>query len=1049
MSFRASPNERSPTATAKLGVNTAPSLSPLRLAAAVVRVGRLAALLGAVVAATRAAAPIDFSAQIRPLLNQNCTSCHGGVKAAGDVSFVYRDVVQQVGKKSGRRVIVPGQPEESELIRRITATDPAVRMPPAEHAPALAPEKIALLREWIRQGATWEDHWAFVPPVASAPPRLSPANEARRPGEIDRFVLARLEREGIAPAAEADRAAWLRRVSFDLTGLPPTPEETAAFAADRSPAAFAGQVDRLLASPHFGERWASLWLDLARYADTKGYEKDTERTVWPYRDWLVGAFNRNLPYDRFVIEQIAGDLLPEASLDQRIASSFHRQTQVNDEGGTDDEEYRIAAVIDRVATTWAVSNAVTFGCVQCHSHPYDPIRAGEYYSMFAFFNGTKDADFNSDYPVLRLPADPARHAEAEALRREIATLRGTVVHAGRAQEQASRWTQLGALAARASSEVAFGLRDGVVQADGTTPANVRYEVTLPALALSHGPITALKIEARPAEAEKAAHTPERGFVTSEIQVQIAHPDGAVAKVEVGRFFPDTENFTTPMTKTVARPLAADQIAGSSPAAAAKAKAGNRKGKAAPAAASTAATTPAQAGPAAETRDVTLDFHFSANPTISGPRWVVAALRQPLVVPPGATLRVSVTHGRGITEKPAPIRRLAVAASGDPRWNALAADTDLARQAARHGEAMAELARIPGVEVPVSAELPAYERRETRTFVRGNFLEKSGPPVAPGVPALFPPLAAANPDRRALAEWFFQPGQPLTARVAVNRFWEQLFGTGLVATLEDFGSAGERPSHPELLDWLAVHFERDLRWDVKALLREIVTSAAYRQDARFRPELGDRDPQNRLLARGPRQRLTAEMVRDQSLAASGLLSRKLGGPPVMPPQPPGVWQTVYNSKNWVESTGPDRYRRALYTFWKRSAAYPGFLSFDLPTRDLCTARRTPTNTPLQALVTLNDVVYREAGDALADRAARAAGAEATPARQIALAFEWVVSRPPTDAELARLLRLHSEISTAATRPAAAAAGEGATQPAPSRAMAAVASAILNLDAAFIR
>lgn len=1006
-------------------------------------------LLAASVPAVPAAEPIDFSAQIRPLLNQNCTSCHGGVKAAGDVSFVYRDVVEQVGKKSGRRVIVPGQPEESELIRRITASDPAVRMPPVEHAPALAPEKIALLREWIRQGATWEDHWAFVPPVAAAPPRLASANEARRPGAIDRFVLARLEREGIAPAAEAERAALLRRVSFDLTGLPPTPEETAAFVADRSPEAFARQVDRLLASPHFGERWASVWLDLARYADTKGYEKDTERTVWPYRDWLVGAFNRNLPYDRFVGEQIAGDLLPEATLDQRVASSFHRQTQVNDEGGTDDEEYRVAAVIDRVATTWHVTNAVTFGCVQCHSHPYDPIRAGEYYRMFAFFNGTKDADFNNEYPVLRVPADPARHADAEALRREIATLRRTVVQAGREQEQTSRWTPLGALAARASSEVAFGLRDGVVQADGTTPANVRYDVTVPGLALSHGPITALKIEARPADAEKAAHTPERGFVTTEIQVQIAHADGSVAKVDIGRFFPDTENFTTPVTKTVVRPAAAGEGSLAAPAPVAKGKAGNRKGKAAPAVTSAA---PAAAGPATaatETRDVTLDYHFSANPTISGPRWVVAALRQPLVVPPGGTVRISVTHGRGITEKPAPIRRLAIAASGDPRWNALAADADLARQAARHSEALAELARIPGVEVPVSEELPAYERRETRAFVRGNFLEKGGPPVAPGVPALFPALSAANPDRRALAEWFFQPGQPLTARVAVNRFWEQLFGTGLVATLEDFGSAGEPPSHPELLDWLAVRFERDLRWDMKALLRELVLSATYRQDARIRAELGDRDPQNRLLARGPRQRLTAEMVRDQALAASGLLSRKLGGPPVMPPQPPGVWQTVYNSKNWVESTGPDRYRRALYTFWKRSAAYPGFLSFDLPTRDLCTARRTPTNTPLQALVTLNDVVYQEAGDALAARAAREAGAEATAARRIALAFEWVVSRPPTDAELARLLRLHGEIAAEESRPAAAGAGEDSTRPRPPRAMAAVASAILNLDAAFIR
>ncbi len=987
--------------------------------------------------AAAAAAPIDFSAQIRPLLNQNCTSCHGGVKAAGDVSFVYRDVVQQVGKKSGRRVIVPGDPDASELIRRITAADTTERMPPVEHAPALAPEKIGLLRQWIREGAVWADHWAFVPPVAQTPPRLSPALEARRPGAIDRFVLARLEKAGITPAAEADRPALLRRVSFDLTGLPPTPEETAAFVADRSPEAFANQVDRLLASPHFGERWASLWLDLARYADTKGYEKDTERTVWPYRDWLVGALNRNLPYDRFVGEQIAGDLFPGATLDQRIASAFHRQTQVNDEGGTDDEEYRIAAVIDRVATTWHVTGAVTFGCVQCHAHPYDPIRAGEYYRMFAFFNGTKDADFNNEYPVVRVPTDPARRDESDALRREIAALRRTVVQAGRDLAQTSRWTQLDALGARASSDVAFRIHDGVVHADGTTPANVRYDITLPALGLSHGPITALKIEARPVDPEKAVHTPERGFVTTEIQVHLAGPDGTVTRVEVGRYFPDTENFTTPVTRTVMR-RTPGLPEGEGPAAPAKnGKAANRKGKSAA----------DSAGTAPEVRDVTLDYHFSANPTLDRPRWIVAALRTPLAVPPGSTLRVSVTHGRGITEKPAPIRRLAVAASGDLRWSAVAGDRDIARAAGRHSEALADLARIPGVDVPTSEELPGYERRETRAFVRGNFLEKAGAPVSPGVPALFPPLASENPDRRDLAAWFFQPGQPLTSRVAVNRFWEQLFGTGLVATLEDFGSAGERPSHPELLDWLALHFERDLRWDMKALLREIVLSAAYRQEARLRPELGDRDPQNRLLARGPRQRLTAEMVRDQALAASGLLSRKLGGPPVMPPQPSGVWQTVYNSKNWVESTGPDRHRRALYTFWKRSAAYPGFLSFDLPNRDLCTARRTPTNTPLQALVTLNDIVYQEAGDALAARAVREGGPVATPAHRIALAFERVVSRPPTAAESARLLRLHDEIAAAEARPDATGSTGGSERP--SRALAAVAAAILNLDAAFTR
>ena len=1048
------------------------------------------ASLGLVASAFAAAQPVDFATQIRPLLNQSCVPCHGGVKSAGEISFVYRDVVSAVGKKSGKRVIVPGQPAESELMARITSTDPEYRMPPADHGPALPPDKIALLRAWIAQGAGWQEHWAFTPPVAQAVPRgagVSPASRkdaggtpALRP--IDAFVRARLAQEKLVPSAEAPRAALLRRASLDLIGLPPTPEEIAGFVADAAPNAFEQQVDRLLASPHFGERWASHWLDLARYADTKGYEADRERTVWPYRDWVIGALNRNLPYDRFLIEQLAGDLLPQATLEQQVATTFHRLTQVNDEGGTDDEEFRTVAVIDRVATTWQAAAAVTFNCVQCHSHPYDPIRQQEFYRFLAFFNNTRDADFNDELPTLRVPDDPARYPEVARLRTEIATLRHDVVSAGRALAADAQWRPQPILAARATPDATVHVRDGALEADGTLAANVRYELTLPVLALSGEPITAIRFEVPPDDAEKARHTPERGFIVNQLQVALSDASGNVTPVSVGRFFPDTENFTTITTKAVAKAESAgatlrvrpaqgpEPVEGvataddtnpesrasslpqspTAPPAAPKQPAKKAaKGSAPKAGAPKAGAAKAGAmAPPTETRDITLDFHFAANPTLSRPRWIVAALREPLVAPAGATIHITVTHGRQISSKPAFARRLRVATSSDARWTALGRDAGLARKSARVSEAIAELARIPGTELPVMAELPSEERRETRLFHRGNFLEKTGAPLEPGVPALFPPLPAGAPaNRLTLAQWFFQPGQPLTARAAVNRFWEQLFGTGLVATLEDFGSVGERPSHPELLDWLAVHFERDLKWDTKALLRAIVTSATYRQDATLRPELLERDPQNRLLARGPRQRLTAEMVRDQALAASGLLSRKMGGPPVMPPQPPGVWQTVYNNKDWVESKGEDRFRRGVYTFWKRSAAYPGFLTFDMTSRDLCSARRTPTNTPLQALVTLNDVVYFEAADALAARVGRELADSGVEAR-LARAFELVISRPPTAAEVARLKTLHDESRRAATAVTAGNA-EKTGETSDHRAMRSVAVAILNLDAALVR
>jgi len=1015
---------------------------------------------------------VDFSRDIRPILNQNCVVCHGGVRQKNGVSFIFREEALGVGK-SGRRTIVPGNPTASELMARVTSTDPEVRMP--YHAPPLPPQQIALLRQWIKEGAKWQDYWAFVPPKTQPLPQLKRAGWARQP--MDQFILARLEKEGLAPSPEAEKAALLRRVSFDLTGLPPTPEEEAAYLADSSPNAYEKQVDRLLASPRYGERWASMWLDLARYADTKGYEKDRERTgVWPYRDWVIDAFNRNLPYDQFVIKQLAGDLLPNATFEDRIATAFHRQTPNNEEGGTDDEEFRLVAVMDRVATTWSVLNGVTINCVQCHSHPYDPIRHSEYYKSLAFFNTQRDADLDDDRPNLTVPKDKARYAEAAQIQQEIAKLLCAVVTSDRQVADRTQWKPLPIQIAAANEVLAleqvvpelqreltelqkkdkislkekaeqlkglleaikgtkarlahakvtgpaktFRIHDGEALANANTPPQSFYELTananLPVL-------TAIRIAVPPFDAEKARHTPESGFIVDKVQAWLIHPGGKQDRIAFRYFVQDSEPN-----------LAAAVSVGSDP------KQKLKKVDPVPSA-------------------------FAAFTKLFQTRWIVGVPTAPLQLAPGSRIKVDLKQIQNINDKPALIQRVSLAVSGDPSWTSLARDTIRAQKIERLKELEKQLAKIPSVPLPVMEEQTPYEQRATLEFERGNFLTKIGPDLEPDVPGLFPKLPAGAPrNRLALAKWFFTPGQPLTARVAVNRYWQELFGTGIVETLENFGSVGEEPSHPELLDWLALHFQNDLHWDMKALLRELVTSATYRQSAVTTPTLTAKDPRNRLLAHGPQQRLTAEMVRDQALVASGLLSTVMGGPPVMPPQPPGVWNTVYNYSKWTDATGPNRYRRAIYTYVKRTSGYPSFLMFDASDRDTSLPRRIPTNTPLQALVTLNDPVDQEAAEALARRVMKATAAKTSDASgaddilDARLAYETrlVLSRNPTPRELAAL---RAFVKKALTMPKQAAL-VNASMKVPEKslgkeissreldALTAVGSILFNLDAALVR
>lgn len=952
---------------------------------------------------------VDFNRDIRPILNQSCSSCHGGVRQKGGVSFSFRE--EALGKgKSGRSIIVPGDPDASELIKRLTSQDPEARMP--FHASPLSSEQISLFRRWIKDGAKWSDYWAFVPPRPQTLPPVKDAQWSRQP--LDRFILSRLERESLHPSPEADKAALLRRVSLDLIGLPPTSDEQDAFLADASPNAYEKQVDRLLASPAYGERWASMWLDLARYADSYGYEADNLRLgVWAYRDWVVNAFNRNLPCDEFVTKQLAGDLLPNATFEDKIATSFHRQTPNNQEGGTDDEEFRLVAVMDRVATTWSVLNGITMNCVQCHAHPYDPIRHHEYYQSLAFFNTSKDADRDDDYPNLRIPKDKTKYAETAQMQQDLAPLLATLVSQDRNLVQAGEWkslpiqsaaadeapalmdilpeaekylhelekqkdstaskkedianqletirvikSRLAAARARGGPVRTFHLRDGEAFADPATPAKSVYILDAsgaPAL------VTAIRVEVVPIDAAKARHTPEEGFIVDRVQAFLLHSSGKRERIVFAGFLHDNvenaEKSLTPAADT--KPVA----------------------------------------PAGELAD-----GFSANPKFFYTRWIVGVPSQPLSMAPDDRIEVTLKQTREIDSKPVQIKRVRLFASSDSRFTARVQDSERLSAIARIADIEKRLSKIPAVNVPVMSEQEPYEARATLEFERGNFLNKIGPDLTPEVPGIFAPLPRDAPrNRLTLARWFFSPGQPLTARIAVNRYWEQLFGTGLVETLENVGSVGEMPSHPELLDWLALHFQNDLHWDMKGLLRELVTSATYRQSAVTTPELQQKDPRNRLLARGPQQRLTAEMVRDQALLASGLLTPTMGGPPVMPPQPPGIWNSVYNHDKWIDAKGPNRYRRALYTFVKRTSGYPSFLIFDASDRATSLPRRIPTNTPLQALVTLNDPVYDEAAAALAARTMKEIQGKSTLQNvslddRLRYEARLVLSREPTPQEL---------------------------------------------------
>lgn len=966
---------------------------------------------------------LKYNRDIRPILAENCFRCHGPDSAArqADLRIDQREAAIERG------AIVPGDPDASELIRRINSTNPDEQMPPPTSHRQLTAEQKETLRRWIAEGAQYEPHWSLIPPVRPEPPPVQ--NEAWVRNPIDRFILARLEAVGLSPAPEADRRTLARRLALDLTGLPPEPELVEAFVEDPAPDAYEKLVERLLNSPHWGEHRGRYWLDAARYADTHGIHFDNYREMWSYRDWVIRAFNRNMPFDQFTVEQLAGDLLPNATLDQIVASGFNRCNITTNEGGVIPEEYLVLYTRDRTETVAQVWLGTTANCSTCHDHKFDPLSQREFYEMAAFFNnttqGAMDGNVKDTPPVVVVPMEQDR-PRYEALQGEIPQ--------ARAQLDARRETARADFAAWLATATPAAV-------DGLTPSD---ELLL-ALPLSEGPGQPLsaRVQAEPRQLPAIAGW-EAGHVGAfahqidgQTTIELADAGdlerdqaftiaawiklpGPTSGAAVARM-DDQHGFTgwdlwlesgrpgmhvihqwpANAVKVVAKqPLTAGQWThvavsydGSSKAAGIRVYVNGQM-----------QPTDVQADTLTESVRTAVPLKVGQRHTgsrVSGVaihdiRLYGRALPADVVQHLASRARAAWLLAKPATERsPAEQEELY-------QWWLSGSDAVYRDLAARHAALEQELAAIKarGTVAHVMQERP--EPAMAYVLFRGEY-DKRRDQVFPDTPDMLPPMPPELPRTRlGFAQWLLLPEHPLTARVTVNRFWQEVFGTGLVRTAGDFGVAGELPSHPELLDWLAVEF-RETGWDVKRFFRMVVTSATYRQAAVITPEKLERDPQNRLLSRGPRFRMDAEMIRDYALAASGLLVRKLGGPSVKPYQPEGVWEAVAmigsNTRDYRRDSGEALYRRSLYTFWKRSAPPASMEIFNAPSREVCTVRRERTNTALQALVTLNDEQFVEAARYLAQRALSQAPAE--DHARLDFIARRVVARPWRPAELAVL------------------------------------------------
>lgn len=897
------------------------------------------------------AGPIDFDAEVRPIFTKHCTACHGGVKQAADLTFVYEDSIEYT--------IEPGSPDDSYLIERVEADD-ETRMPPPEHGPPLSEQERQTLRQWIEQGAQWSASWSYKLPQRHDPPSVDDADWPREP--VDAFVLAKLESEGLAPSPDEGPERWLRRVSLDLIGLPPSLEERSQFLQDldvHGESAYATVVDRLLKSEHFGERWASVWFDLVRYADSRGLGEDSPRSIWKYRDWVISALNKDMPYDQFTRKQIAGDLIPEASLEDRLATAVHRLTQTNEEGGTDDEEFRVEAVLDRVSTTWQTWMGTSIGCVQCHSHPYDAIRHEDFYRSVAFFNNTADCDLSDDWPLLEVPIDRDDYTLASELDRRIDEARaGLWSKRWEAAHEQTNWTptRIEGVKSSTATEVVIDKKPthDEFHTVGTVARHSDFKLRIP-VPDDGQPITAVKIVASPLDPDKALPDAEVGFILSKVAVSVVHPDAdKPQKVAIRRVIGDEPNPRYDPNQSLKE---------------------NSEG-------------------------------FGAYTRVNHPRVAVLQLDKPIEAKPGSQIVVELRHR--VFDLAAFVlvtRRGSVYLTADEGFAERVESPEMLAAEKRLKALEGARSQIESTPTPVLVQRHDPLARPTHLFIRGLFLTK-GDQVEPGVPESLLGDREQPDNRLELADWLISDQNPLTARVAVNRFWARLFGVGLVATEEDFGAAGERPTHPELLDDLAVRFREDYGWSVKKLLRELTLSRAYRQASRTPVDMLDRDPANRLISRGPRHSLPAETIRDQALAISGLLSEKMYGPPVYPPLPKGVWKARRGTWDTPQAGDPDRYRRSVYTFVKRSVPHPTFEAFDAPSREYCVTKRQRSNTPLQPLMLLNDTGFVECARAFADRMqAKSTDVE----QQIAFGFLAATCREARPEELQELVDLHDLIA----------------------------------------
>ncbi|MBI1356027.1 MAG: DUF1553 domain-containing protein [Acidobacteria bacterium] len=973
---------------------------------------------------------IEFNRDVRPILSDRCFACHGP-DAENRKTPLRLDTAEgaAVDLNSGGRALTPGDPSTSKLIERVRSDSPVLRMPPAYAGhDALTEPEIRVLERWIEQGAAFESHWAFRSPTRPHTPVVRRQDWVRNP--IDAFVLARLEQEGLSPSREADKAKLLRRVSLDLTGLPASPVELDRFLSDRSPDAYEKAVRRLLDSPRYGERMALLWLDAARYADTNGYQSDGSRSMWRWRDWVIASFNQNMPFDEFTVEQIAGDLLPGATRDQILATGFLRNHRTNAEGGIVEEEFMVEYAADRAETTATVWMGLTVGCARCHDHKFDPIKQKEFYQLFAYFNNLDERglvyNFGNDGPQIKAPTRE-QDAKLEILRAAAA-------------EADSKWDALAGpiRAARKSWESGLAPDAHADFPSRNLLARFPLDDALEATALVGVDDDKRNLQPKPSEpafsdglfARAGAFDGERyldaggiaGFqyddpFTVSLWLKPEAADGGVISrmqdhdtgsgwgllLREGRLrFEFTMRHTDHSLRVETQ----------------------------------------RALPLDEWSHVAIVFggelpsHRSLRLVVNGESWPFEVEWDDLKWPIGYAnypLRIGAAAGRrfqGLIDEV----RMYGRALDEAEVAALGVSTPVGVLAARARRTEAEEARLQlafleaaapreirtALEAKREAERRAerFEKslptvmvmremdqpRQAHVLRRGAY-DAPGDPVSPGVPSFLPPLPADAPaNRLGLARWLVAPENPLTARVAVNRFWQMLFGRGLVATAEDFGSQGQWPSHPELLDWLAVEFVQS-GWDVKHLLELMVTSAAYRQDSAVTPQLLERDPENRLLARGPRLRLDAAAIRDQALWLAGELQQEIGGPPVKPYQPKGLWEEV-SGRSYVLDEGGDLYRRSLYTYWKRTVAPPAMIAFDASDRESCSVKPKRTNTPLQALNLMNDETYLEAARHLAERSLRDGGL--TPEDRLSWAFRLATARPPTASESKALVGLQARL-----------------------------------------